>query len=73
MVRKEFARLGACVTRQLEGAEVLEAMLRLRAVELVDCTEGSPEKAEMAAIAGLLNVYETGATTSGGGIGVGNG
>lgn len=54
----EFARLGASVTRTAGREAVLIEWLKLRAGELVGCTEGSPEKAELAALSELLDIYE---------------
>ena len=73
LLRHEAAGLGKLLMQALGATDMLQAMLRRRADELADCTEGSPEEAELAAIAGLLDVYDTGATTNGGSTGLGNG
>ena len=39
-------------------ADALHALLVLRADELVGCTEGSPEEAELEAIADAIESYE---------------
>jgi hypothetical protein len=48
------------VTAQLFGreADAMHAVLVKRADELVGCTEGSPEEAELSALADVIDAYE---------------
>jgi hypothetical protein len=59
-VFKEVARMNAVLTLHVGTLKVLKQMLELRAARLVGCTAGSPEEAELAAIADLLDVYKKG-------------
>jgi hypothetical protein len=47
-------------TAQMFGreADAMHALLIKRADELVGCTEGSPEEAELSTLADVINAYE---------------
>jgi hypothetical protein len=53
------ARLSAVAERFWYESDAMHALLIKRGDELVGCTEGSPEEAELRALADVIDAYES--------------
>jgi hypothetical protein len=54
----EWANSAEPVTQLTKVSDAMHALLVKRADELMGCTEGSPEEAELAALADAIEAYE---------------